>query len=164
MLAARSTTRWKGKLEVNVLEDLGNPQLKNIAEPVEVYRVHKGAIFAKKQRRLALGRSAWIGVAAVGALALTIGVGFQKLSPFRTADNKAVPPLSMVVLPFTNLTGDAGQEYLADGITQDLTTDLSRISGSFVIARNTAFTFKGKAIDVKSVGRASGCGMRLRAV
>src|SRR5271167_1216399 len=55
--------------------------------------------------------------------------------------------LSIVVLPFTNLSGDASQDYFADGITENLTTDLSRIRDSFVIARNTAFTFKGKAID-----------------
>jgi TolB-like protein len=59
----------------------------------------------------------------------------------------------MVVLPFANLGGDAEQEYFVDGVTESLTTDLSRISGAFVIARNTAFTFKGKAIDVKKLGR-----------
>jgi TolB-like protein/Tfp pilus assembly protein PilF len=58
-----------------------------------------------------------------------------------------------VVLPFANLGGDPQQEYFADGVTESLTTDLSRISGSFVIARNTAFTFKGKAIDARKLGR-----------
>jgi len=62
--------------------------------------------------------------------------------------------LSIVVLPFANLSGDPEQDYFVDGVTESLTTDLSRISGSFVIARNTAFTFKGKAIDVKQIGRA----------
>jgi adenylate cyclase len=57
------------------------------------------------------------------------------------------------VLPFVNLSNDPEQEYFADGITDDLTTDLSRISGSFVIARNTAFTYKGRLVDVKQVGR-----------
>jgi len=61
--------------------------------------------------------------------------------------------LSFVVLPFDNLSRDPDQEYFADGITDDLTTDLSRISGSFVIARNTAFTYKGKPVDVKQIGR-----------
>jgi adenylate cyclase len=65
-----------------------------------------------------------------------------------------VPPrLSIVVLPFANIGGDPEQEYFVDGITENLTTDLSRISGSFVIARNTAFTYKGKHIDVKQIGR-----------
>jgi TolB-like protein len=63
------------------------------------------------------------------------------------------PRLSIVVLPFANIGGDPEQDYFVDGVTESLTTDLSRISGSFVIARNTAFTFKGKAIDVKRLGR-----------
>lgn len=65
----------------------------------------------------------------------------------------APPPLSVVVLPFANIGGDTEQEYFADGITESLTTDLSLISGFFVIARNTASTFKGKSVDVKQVGR-----------
>ena len=63
------------------------------------------------------------------------------------------PRLSIVVLPFANLSGDPEQDYFVDGVTESLTTDLSRISGSFVIARNTAFTYKGKAVDVKQIGR-----------
>jgi TolB-like protein len=63
------------------------------------------------------------------------------------------PRLSIVVLPFGNMGGDPEQEYFVDGVTESLTTDLSRISGAFVIARNTAFTFKGKAVDVKKLGR-----------
>ena len=59
----------------------------------------------------------------------------------------------MVVLPFANIGGDPEQEYFVDGVTESLTTDLSRIGGAFVIARNTAFTFKGKAVDVKKLGR-----------
>ena len=61
--------------------------------------------------------------------------------------------LSIVVLPFANIGGDPEQEYFVDGVTESLTTDLSRIAGAFVIARNTAFTFKGKAVDVKKLGR-----------
>jgi TolB-like protein len=63
------------------------------------------------------------------------------------------PRLSIVVLPFANIGGGPEQEYFVDGVTESLTTDLSRISGAFVIARNTAFTFKGKAVDVKKLGR-----------
>ena len=66
------------------------------------------------------------------------------------------PRLSIVVLPFTNLSNDPEQEYFADGITDDLTTDLSRIADSFVIARNTAFTYKGKSLDAKEVARELG--------
>jgi TolB-like protein len=65
----------------------------------------------------------------------------------------SAPHLSLVVLPFANLGGDPEQEYFVDGVTESLTTDLSRISGAFVIARNTAFTFKGKAVDVRKLGR-----------
>ena len=70
-----------------------------------------------------------------------------------TGSHSSGPRLSIVVLPFANLGGDPEQEYFVDGVTESLTTDLSRISGAFVIARNTAFTFKGKAIDVKKLGR-----------
>lgn len=66
------------------------------------------------------------------------------------------PRLSILVLPFANLSDDQEQQYLADGISDDLTTDLSRIAESFVIARNTAFTFKGKSVDVKRIGRELG--------
>jgi len=64
--------------------------------------------------------------------------------------------LSIVVLPFTNLSGDPSQDYFADGITENLTTDLSRIRDSFVIARNTAFTFKGKNADARQIGKELG--------
>jgi TolB-like protein/Tfp pilus assembly protein PilF len=64
----------------------------------------------------------------------------------------SAPRLSIVVLPFANIGSDPEQDYFVDGVTESLTTDLSRISGSFVIARNTAFTFKGKAVDVRRVG------------
>jgi hypothetical protein len=65
----------------------------------------------------------------------------------------SAPRLSIVVLPFANIGGDPEQEYFVDGVTESLTTDLSRINGAFVIARNAAFTFKGKAVDVKKLGR-----------
>jgi TolB-like protein len=71
-----------------------------------------------------------------------------------SASEKASPSrLSIVVLPFANLGGDPEQEYFVDGVTESLTTDLSRISGSFVIGRNTAFTYKGKRADLKQIGR-----------
>jgi TolB-like protein/class 3 adenylate cyclase len=66
---------------------------------------------------------------------------------------KLPPRLSMVVLPFANLGGGPEQEYFVDGVTESLTTDLSRIRGAYVVARNTAFTYKGKPLDVKSIGR-----------
>jgi len=109
-------------------EDLGEQSVKNIARPVRVYVLHPGGV----------------------AEAPTPRVLSSSLLPV------AAPRLSIVVLPFTNLSDDREQQYFADGITDDLTTDLSRISGSFVIARNAAFTYKGKPVDVKQVGREVG--------
>jgi TolB-like protein/class 3 adenylate cyclase len=103
--------------------DLGERQLKNIARPVRVYAVKTGAA----------------GPAP---------------TPHASAPEKpSAPRLSIVVLPFANLGGDPEQEYFVDGVTESLTTDLSRISGSFVIGRNTAFTYKGKHVDLKQIGR-----------
>jgi TolB-like protein/class 3 adenylate cyclase/Flp pilus assembly protein TadD len=73
--------------------------------------------------------------------------------PLPVPEKSAPPRLSMVVLPFANIGGDPEQEHFADGVTESLTTDLSRLRGSFVIGRNTAFTYKGKHVDLKQVGR-----------
>jgi TolB-like protein len=81
-------------------------------------------------------------------------VGETATSP--EAGEPTPPRLSVVILPFTNLSNDPEQEYFADGITEDLTTDLSRITGSFVIARSTAFTYKGKPVDTRQLGRELG--------
>jgi TolB-like protein len=83
-------------------------------------------------------------IAQVGSLARNDDTAQRAFSP---------PRLSIVVLPFVNLSGDPEQDYFVDGVTESLTTDLSRISGAFIIARNTAFTFKGKAVDVVKLGR-----------
>jgi TolB-like protein/class 3 adenylate cyclase len=80
------------------------------------------------------------------------GIGLNKRYG-AVPDTPSAPRLSIVVLPFANIGSDPEQDYFADGVTESLTTDLSLIAGSFVIARNTAFTFKGKAIDVKQIGR-----------
>lgn len=103
--------------------DLGEQSLKNIARPVRVYAVVGNRLGAT-----------------------TKGGGTQP-SP------SSAPRLSMVVLPFANIGGDPEQDYFVDGVTESLTTDLSRISGSFVIGRHTAFTYKGKAVDLKQIGR-----------
>jgi TolB-like protein/class 3 adenylate cyclase len=108
-------------------EDLGEQQVKNIARPVRIY---------------ALRPEPTLSLTVAGAAAIP-----------QTA---VAPRLSIVVLPFANLSNDPEQEYFADGITDDLTTDLSRISGSFVIARNTAFTYKGKSVEARQIGRELG--------
>ena len=66
------------------------------------------------------------------------------------------PRLSIVVLPFENLSGDPKEDYLAEGITEDVTTDLSRVPGMFVIARESAYTYQGKAVDVRKIGEELG--------
>jgi TolB-like protein/Tfp pilus assembly protein PilF len=93
------------------------------------------------------------GVAALLILAVAGGwyvLGGRPIKPAQAAH------LSVVVLPFTNLSGDPSQDYFADAVTENLTTDLSRIRNSFVIARNTAFTYKGKAFDAKAIGKELG--------
>ena len=115
---------WQVKGRLDLaVHDLGPTQLKNIAEPVRVY-------------------------------SLQVGIPAQaKPAPFLAPEKSAPPRLSIVVLPFTNLGGDPEQEHFVDGITESLTTDLSRIRRAVVIARNTAFAYKGKHIDVKTIGR-----------
>jgi TolB-like protein/class 3 adenylate cyclase/Tfp pilus assembly protein PilF len=84
----------------------------------------------------------------------SLEVGVQASPKPAPASVKSVPPrLSIVVLPFANLGGDPTQDYFVDGVTESLTTDLSRISGAFVIARNTAFTYRSKTVDVKQIGQ-----------
>jgi TolB-like protein/Flp pilus assembly protein TadD len=114
----------RARLDLAV-NDLGLTQLKNIAEPVRVYSLEIGRPVPAKP-----------------------AAGLPQTSALSTA-----PRLSIVVLPFANIGGDPEQEYFVDGVTESLTTDLSRIAGSFVIARNTAFTYKGKPFDVKKIGR-----------
>lgn len=119
-------------------EDLGEQQVKNISRPVRAFRIpatgqHPGS---PKSEFLHPG-------------AARPGLEHQR----RDASAIGPPRLSIVVLPLANIGGDPEQEYFADGITESLTTDLSRIAGSFVIARNTAFTYKGRAIDLRQIGR-----------
>jgi adenylate cyclase len=109
--------------------DLGIQQVKNIQEPIRAYQV--------------------------GAPCKT-----REAAPARVAETESPPPLpdkpSIAVLPFENMSGDPEQEYFADGMVEEITTALSRFKSLFVIARNSSFTFKGKAVDVKEVGRRLG--------
>ncbi len=98
-------------------DDLGDRQLKNIAQPVRVYGIRLGEASAPQAHTAADGRP------------------------------------SIAVLPFTNMSGDAEQEYFSDGISEDIITDLSKVAGLTVIARNSSFTYKGRAVDVRTVGR-----------
>jgi TolB-like protein/DNA-binding winged helix-turn-helix (wHTH) protein len=94
--------------------------------------------------------------ALVGALGLGVAVAGWNLHPPWFGEARLAPRLSIVVLPFTNLNDDREQQYFADGITEDLTTDLSRLADMLVISRNTAFTYRNKAIDTKQIGRELG--------
>jgi TolB-like protein/class 3 adenylate cyclase/Tfp pilus assembly protein PilF len=141
---------------------LGAQRVKNIAEPVRVFRV--AAAPEGRPPIWHAGRPARLRISAAAAAMIIIagGGGWWWLSG-RQADQHPrpeqaypAPRLSLVVLPFANLSNDPEQEYFADGITDDLTTDLSRIQGSLVIARNTAFTYKGKPVDARQIGRELG--------
>jgi adenylate cyclase len=161
----------KGRLDLAVA-DLGLTQLKNIAEPVRVYSLQVGVPAQAKPVTEPKApekppdlkpRSALLPlIAGIVALIVIAGGAWYFLAGNRIAPLATTPPpaeaahLSVVVLPFTNLSGDPSQDYFADGITENLTTDLSRIRDSFVIARNTAFTFKGKSIDAKEIGKELG--------
>ena len=157
----------KSRLELQVA-DLGRQNLKNIAEPVRAYLLRQGAPATQKPPQAATKtRGVWArwpalaaGLAlvllAAGALAWRTGYTPRFLAA--SVDDKLAnaPRLSIVVLPFENLGGDPEQQYFADGITDDLTTDLSHVPDSFVIARDTAFTFKGRQVDAKAIGRELG--------
>jgi TolB-like protein/class 3 adenylate cyclase len=154
----------RGKLPF-AFEDVGERQVKNIEQPVHMYQLHMPGASSKAVatlvRRPALtDRKRWM-VWGLAAFLVLLGVGgaWWMRSPFfprQRVDSTEAPRLSIVVLPFQNLSGDPSEDYFADGITEDLTTDLSRIAESFVISRNTAFTFKGKAVDVRQIGRELG--------
>ena len=94
--------------------------------------------------------------AAIAALLLLAVAGGWYMLNGRAPKPAQAAHLSIVVLPFANLSGDPSQDYFADGVTENLTTELSRIRDSFVIARNTAFTFKGKSLDAKEIGKELG--------
>ena len=147
----------KGKIDLAV-SDLGEQSLKNIADRVRVYALEVGKPSQAKPTKPAAPKQRSILLllgAGIVALIVVAGGTWYFLGANRTAPVDAAH-LSIVVLPFTNLSGDPSQDYFADGITENLTTDLSRIRNSFVIARNTAFTFKGKNIPVKEISKELG--------
>ena len=100
----------------------------------------------------------WGGAMAtvIGALILVVAGAAWNWRSLWSRDALKAPRLSIVVLPFTNLSNDPEQQYFADGLTDDLTTDLSRLAGMFVISRNTAFTYRNKPVDTKQIGRELG--------
>jgi TolB-like protein len=161
-LSEQAYWQVKGRLDLKVI-DLGATQLKNIAEPIHVYSLEVGApppqakLPAEQAKQLA-SKPRWPSApfAAVAALVLLVTASGWYMLGGRLTKPAQAAHLSIVVLPFANLSGDPSQDYFADGITENLTTELSRIRDSFVIARNTAFTYKGKSIDVKEIGKELG--------
>jgi adenylate cyclase len=169
----------KGRLEI-AASDLGQTQLKNIAQPVRVYSLEVGQPAQVKPATASFAAvkadgvapapkargwlSRWPAFATALTLALLAAGGYAWHSGLATRllgasveDKLATAPrLSIVVLPFENLSSDKEQDYFADGITDDLTTDLSHLPDSFVISRGTAFTYKGKPVDAREIGRELG--------
>jgi class 3 adenylate cyclase/TolB-like protein/Flp pilus assembly protein TadD len=119
----------KGRLDL-IVSDLGQTELKNIAEPIRVYSLEVGAV-------------AQAAAAAQAGPAPSVAV----------VEKPAPPRLSIVVLPFTSLGVDVEHEMFVDGVTESLTTDLSRVNNAVVVSRNTAFNYKGKQVDAKQIGR-----------
>ncbi|HEV8714791.1 MAG TPA: tetratricopeptide repeat protein [Candidatus Binatia bacterium] len=163
------------KLPVGTVVSLGRPKLKGIAERFPVYALLPEPPQGLRQRlrvqRLKLSRR--VGTAhrlvAAGLMlvaATIVVVRYLTRPPLSTPDSALSTPAqpalplpdkpSIVVLPFDNMSGDPQQDYFSNGITEVLTADLSRISSLFVIARNTAFTYKGKAVNVQDVGKELG--------
>jgi len=149
-------------------EYLGEHEVKNIAEPVQVYRVltapeAAGKIIGEAKR----ATQSWKRVALVATMVVLVGVAgaVTWLRPWEPTiepallENMAFPlpdKPSIAVLPFTNMSGDPEQEYFADGMTDDLITDLSKVSDLFVIARNSVFTYKGNPVKVRQVAEELG--------
>jgi TolB-like protein/class 3 adenylate cyclase len=148
-------------------KELGALTLKNIERPVEAFVVDPAnsaslvAVSVPRARsRILLGPSA----VAVTVLIAGLAWLFFSTSPphleigtqVHQAAGNFTPPLSIAVLPFNNMSGDPDQTYVADGIAEDLTTDLTHLAGAFVVARESAFSFRGKALDVREVGRQLG--------
>ena len=145
---------------------MGEHEVKNIAKPVRVYRARIESEAAPPklgEEKKPVGKR--LSKAALGIIAVVVIAGavilYQfvlRFSPSKTevaSKEKMAFPLpgkpSIAVLPFVNMSGDKEQEYFSDGMTEDLITDLSKISGLLVIARNSTFTYKGKAVKVKQV-------------
>src|SRR2546421_7657260 len=165
-------------------DDIGEQSVKNIAQPVHAFAISaaivaslpevatpaRPAVLRRRDTpRLAIVAATLVGVVGIGAAVWWAWPNQNAPTFSATASAPASPqttltgrtparPLSIVVLPFANLSNDPEQEYFADGVTDDLTTDLSRIAGTFVIARNTAFTYKRKHVEVRQI--ASDLGVR----
>jgi adenylate cyclase len=152
------------KVSLGTVVSLGRPKLKNIAQRFQVYALlpEKPKGFHQNLRVLRL-KTRRVGTAhravVVAVLLTLVSAGTLVIKNWYFPPPSGLPlpdKPSIVVLPFVNMSEDPKQEYFSDGITEDLTSDLSKISGLFVIARNSAFTYKGKAVKVEDIGRELG--------
>ena len=153
----------RSRLDLKV-SDLGLTPLKNIVEPVHIYSLEVGAPAeprpaspppAEAAKPAAMGPRWGVAplAAGVGALLFLGAAGAWFVLGRRAPISTEPTHLSVVVLPFANLSGDPSQDYFADGVTENLTNGLSRIRDSFVVARNTAFTYKGESVDARQIGK-----------
>ena len=151
----------RGKLPAS-FEDLGDRELKNIAEPVRVFRAARapdatGATVPARTRPRSRRFAAIAAILVLLAAAASAGLWLKPWAPReeRASETNMAFPLpdkpSIAVLPFANMSDDPSQEYFADGMTEDLITDLSKVSGLFVIARNSSFAYKGRQTKVRQV-------------
>ncbi len=156
-LSGAAYDQIEGKLPLR-FEFTGEHVVKNIARPVRVYRLH---LEPGRSSKTSPGRARRRGrlikhVGAAAAVLLLLGAAGWAGWRWRTPESAGLPlpdRPSVAVLPFANLSQDPAQEYFSDGVTEDLITGLSKVSGLFVIARNSAFTYKGKPVKIREVGR-----------
>jgi adenylate cyclase len=153
-----------------ILENLGEKKLKGFDDPVRVYRVElsSGESIPPPHQKSKKGSSPkyWNLMVAIGLFVLVIigGLAYWSKKTLVEEESTLVEPAafplpdkpSIAVLPFTNLSDDAQQEYFVDGLTEDLITDISKVSGLFIIARNSVFTYKGKAVRIRQVAKELG--------
>jgi adenylate cyclase len=138
-------------------EPMGALDLKNIARPVEAFVVR-----LDRQPAALHYRRPFRSIAVAFVLLCLVVAGFggwfitHRVPISKATADDGLPPFSIAVLPFTNLSNDRDEDYLADGIAEDLTTDLSHLDGAFVVARESAFTYRGKQVDIRDVGRQLG--------
>src|SRR5215468_9631034 len=153
-LSGTAYDQIEGKLPLTC-EFAGEHTVKNIARPVRVYRLRLDSSESPAPSpRRATGPMAISAVVIVLVLLGGAGwVGWHWLKPPETAGLPLPDRPSVAVLPFTNLSQDPAQEFFSDGVTEDLITGLSKVSGLFVIARNSVFTYKGRAVQIREVGR-----------
>jgi adenylate cyclase len=170
-VSARVHEDAAGKLNIP-FRDLGEQRLKNIARPIRAYAVGAAASPIRSMRprigtsgliaaaiiliAAAIGTAAWWAWPRLSPPATTTRAAPTPNPPAASVEVKDAPRLSIVVLPFANLSNDPEQQYFADGITDDVTTDLSRLRNVLVISRSTAFTYKGHSVDAKKIGRELG--------